>query len=242
MKYIFAILIFTNLNAIAQELRMPGQVLDDKRTPIENVSVGVVGDNSFALTDANGLFLLILKSSFRPAQPITLRFSKTGYKTITKHTSVSSVVLSTSLIKQKTNNHTPTTTNNGIKPKDSLPRQSNDGTIVGDNSHNIIGNGNNVGVNGDLNINTEKHLLDLQKVEILNFIENLKKQKNSTTNSFQLSLTSNSNGRTFSNELVEFLKSKGYTFKGFGLVSFGNPTHVVINIMNDTINILVDQI
>jgi hypothetical protein len=77
-------------------------------------------------------------------------------------------------------------------------------------------NGPNYGVNG--NISNEAQLTENDKIELVSFINKLKKDSSSNTMSFLISTLSASNGAKVALQITEYLKSIGYKYEGGGSV------------------------
>ena len=84
----------------------------------------------------------------------------------------------------------------------------------------INGNSNNVGVNGDVNINTERELQEKDKQPLLVFIEKVKKDNNTNTNCITVWSTSNTNSQKIIPQIIDFLKTQGYSVKPEGIKFF----------------------
>ena len=114
------------------------------------------------------------------------------------------------------------------------------------NSHNINGNGNNVGVNGDVHINNgaPSELDDVKKQQLLNSIE---------SSAFKLPLENRKNicyvaipegdpkAQRFGNEIKEFLINEGYKTIGFcsGVVGDKSRARVSIKVNTDSKCIMI---
>lgn len=122
------------------------------------------------------------------------------------------------------------------KKRDTVATQQT--TVTGDNAHVVSGNNNQVGVNG--NVYAEKELTAIDKINLINFIENLKKQKGVNPDCFMLMVATNSNGQKVASQIGEFLVSKGYKLNGSG-TAFGSGIMrgISINIFQDCLQITV---
>jgi hypothetical protein len=98
MKYLYLFLILSINQGFAQ-VRMTGQILDLQNNPIQGSTIDVVGANSNGISDSAGVFFLTLPTNIQKGDLITLRISKLGYKTVTKHLSVSYLSFSIRLLK-----------------------------------------------------------------------------------------------------------------------------------------------
>jgi hypothetical protein len=99
----------------------------------------------------------------------------------------------------------------------------NNNTVIGgenntlDKSSHII-NGENKGINGDVNISNEKQLNQENLNQFVDFVNKLYKEKPYAKKCFTLSTTSQTNGGKFALQLTDFLLSQGFTMQGGGLV------------------------
>jgi len=133
MRYCLLIISFfaTITYAFSQGITIPGQVTDTKNNPVSQVTISVVGANSTAITDELGIFSLKLSKSIKKGDEITIRASKSGYKTVSRHIAVSSLMIPIRLIKIKTVNNN--LTNSVDRKVDSINKnkpENNSGVIV----------------------------------------------------------------------------------------------------------------
>ncbi len=91
-KVSFLLLMFIAVDVSGQDISMPGQVLDSKKNPITGAQVNIVGENPFAVTDANGIFSLVIPNKIKKGSLLTLRVSKGGYITSSRLVPVSQII------------------------------------------------------------------------------------------------------------------------------------------------------
>ncbi|MEO5892104.1 MAG: hypothetical protein ABIQ31_17785 [Ferruginibacter sp.] len=93
--------------------------------------------------------------------------------------------------------------------------RDNNGVQGGRENINHIVNGTNYGVNGDVNINAEKKLTDVEKKDILQLIIRVKKDNDIYNTTIMMLKAQNNNAPTFTKELREFLINSGYNLSKF---------------------------
>ncbi|MBS1533317.1 MAG: carboxypeptidase regulatory-like domain-containing protein [Bacteroidetes bacterium] len=206
MKILCIIILLIPLKIFGQNVTVPGQVLDQKSNPVEAAEIDVVGENATTTTDNTGIFSLKLPASIKAGGLITLRISKNGYKTTTKHISASPLMVPIRLTKisgpiAKTKDTTRTNTQ-------SASPQTN--TVVQGSQHIVSGTGNNVGINGDVNINAEKRLGSDYLELIYNYVEDLVRNKNFDGNNIVVTREQNCNYPRIVKQIVSYLNSKGF--------------------------------
>ncbi len=100
--------------------------------------------------------------------------------------------------------------------------------------------GNNYGVNGDLNVNAEKELQEQNKKPLIDFIEKLKRDNKTNTNCITVWSTPNTNSSKMMPQIIEFLKSKGYNVEQEGQKTFVPMLKGIdVNFRNNCIEISV---
>jgi len=166
-NFIIALLTFSFVSAYAQTIRQPGQVLTLKNLTVANASVSIAGTNAECITDESGIFSLVIPSALKKTEPITIRVQKGGYRTVSKLIAISPVIVTIKLaeIPKTKKNLSTSTQQTPVKPV-SVP----DGPISTDTkeSHVVNGNGNTVGVNGNINYGVrQRHLTDAVLTYIL---------------------------------------------------------------------------
>jgi hypothetical protein len=67
------------------QIKLTGQIVDLKNNPIPNANISVVGLTASGVTDESGVFFATLPTSVKKGDIITIRVSKEGYNTISKH-------------------------------------------------------------------------------------------------------------------------------------------------------------
>lgn len=141
--------------------------------------------------------------------------------------------------------------NDSIKPQEKIVYKyinipSNPATSTDNSHHNVNGNGNNIGVNGDVNFEKPSDLTDYYKSIMIELIDSLE----STTSlgkktCISLNYQQNSNrAQKLSGDIYEFLKSKKYNVCGSGTGVYGIRDGVIIqkNFFHRMIENKVDQI
>jgi len=248
-----SIILLISKQLSAQQVTLTGQVADSRNNPIALATINFVGNSVSGTTDDDGLFSIKLPMGFKKGEQLTMRVSKEGYRTSTRLIIISPISIPIRLARILHYNKKAATTlaSTGLnakgKPVENIPNNNTSidnisPSIFGNNNHIVSGFGNSIGVNGDVNINQERHLLDADKIAMINFINNLKQSKQSTTNCFKMSLTSNSNGTKVALEIEEYLKGLGYTRKGegYGTSFLSKPLlGISIDINNDCLDIIV---
>jgi hypothetical protein len=104
-----------------------------------------------------------------------------------------------------------------------------------------VNTGTNLGQVGDNYISNEKQLTDPDKIDLLNFIETVKKKYNFNPTCINMSSTPNSNGGKIAAQIADFLIGKGYTLEGSGISfpSGGTMKGIAIDKMGDCLSITV---
>jgi len=80
------------------QVKMTGQVADEKSHPVSYVTIEIIGTNVTATTDDLGTFVLTLPNKYKNGDNVTLRVSKSGYKIATRLTPVTSLSIPIKLI------------------------------------------------------------------------------------------------------------------------------------------------
>lgn len=100
IKCIYLIIVFILLSCESYaQMRITGQVLDDRNTPIEAAIIDVAGKNSSAITDGLGIYIITLPNEVKKGDIVALRVSKQGYRTATRQLAVSYISTTIKLIK-----------------------------------------------------------------------------------------------------------------------------------------------
>jgi hypothetical protein len=86
----------------------------------------------------------------------------------------------------------------------------NSTNVTGNNNHVVGGSGNSVGVNGDINVNTEKKLADNYLLAIGTYVDNLIKDKNFDGNNIIVLTESYCNYPGVTQQIIDYLKNKDY--------------------------------
>lgn len=105
------------------------------------------------------------------------------------------------------------------------------------NSHIVGGIGNQVGVNGDVNINTKYHLDDAGLARVFNAVDSLVKNKNFDKNKIVVYTENYSNGTDITDQLVVYFNQRGYHTHGAMAMS----GRIIQGILVDTSRIFPNQ-
>jgi hypothetical protein len=208
MKALYIVILLIPIKIFGQNLTIPGQVLDQKNTPIEAAEISIVGENSITTTDYTGVFSLKLSGNIKSGDVITLRISKDGYKTATKHISVSPLIVTIKLTKISGSISKIRLKDTVGTKTQSTPSQTN--SVVQGSQHIVAGIGNNVGINGDVNINAEKKLALDYLEAIYHYVDDLVRNKNFDGNKITVARESNCNYPGVVKQIINYLNSKGF--------------------------------
>jgi len=236
----------------AQQVTLTGQVADLKNAPISLATINFVGNSITTTTDDNGLFAIKLPLDFKKGDQLTIRVSKEGYKTSTRLITISPISIPIRLSRQShyvkaATITTPTNLSANVKlGEQKIPSSSIGGapninksfgdvspSIVGDNSHIVGGFGNSVGVNGDLNITTERKLADDFLSLVYTSVDDLVKSKGFSKNNISVLAEPYSNAPVITSQIVLYFKERGYSI-GSGIISSNGP--MINGIRIDTSN------
>lgn len=89
IKYlILLILSLVSFQSFSQ-ISITGQVFSVSSHPVANANISIVGQVPTGITDANGIFVIVLQSTAKLGQIITLRVACDGYRTTSKHIAIS---------------------------------------------------------------------------------------------------------------------------------------------------------
>jgi len=230
MKYIIFLLLFANIQAFSQGIKVPIQVLDIKNNPISGASVDVVGKNASGISDDVGILSLAFPSTMKKGDEVTIRVKKDGYLVSTRHISVSSLITTVKLIKNK--NWKSKTVNTTVAPKVDQPNLSQQFNPV--TSYYQSG-----GITaGQINIGPVPRKLDVVNAQkLLDFLNDKKEKINI------ICISGDSESFQYATEIKDFLVKNDYmNLDGVAQVSYTTPVFgqsAIRDTVKKTVNIII---
>lgn len=204
MNKILTILILVISSHGFGQIKLTGQIVDVRNNPLPNASINVVGLTASAVSDESGVFFATLPISIKKGDIITLRVSKDGYNTISKHIAATFLSIPIKLSKELhprkkiiTSNAIPTNSNSAQSKSYSEPPSQSTAVTSYFQSGGITA--------GQVNIAPlARHLDDATIGQLQSFMTD-KNEKIVVT-----SVMGDSEAFQYANEISKFLKSNGY--------------------------------
>lgn len=204
MKYITLVftLLFTQVNTFSQQITLTGQILNSNNVPIALASINIVGNNLNDTSDDLGLFHIALPSIIKKGDIIVLRVAKEGYNTVTKKIPVSFLSIPIKLIKNKKNGGKPhPLTENKKFPMPSLQQPT---TVVPPVNVTSLFQSGGITANQVTIAPLARKIDDNNSLQLINNLPDKNEKINVT------SVMGDSEAFQFANEVLDFLKAKGY--------------------------------